>query len=334
MTINDRINAFKELGERISEMDDNTRERLHSEAAGRNPWFTARSIDLALEGIQHLLKDNLEAWALSYTFNGPGRRVGVVMAGNIPAVGFHDLLCVLVNGHTLVAKLSNKDRVLINFFVESLCAIKPEFQHQIRLVDQLKDIDAVIATGSDNTARYFEYYFSKYPHIIRKNRTSVAIIQGDETEADLDSLAVDIFSYYGLGCRNVSKLFVPKEYDLSTLLNHFEKYPDLIHHHKYRNNYDYYKSIYLVNKEPHLDNGVLLLKEDPSLVSPISVVFYEYYENVNQLDDRLNELEQKIQCTVSKNGSWPNSLLFGRAQFPGLRDYADGVDTMQFLAGL
>jgi hypothetical protein len=243
------------------------------------------------------------------------------MAGNIPLVGFHDLLCVLISGHRLSAKLSSQDSVLMRYVVEKLVAIEPRFKDYISFVERMNDADAVIATGSDNTARYFEYYFRNIPHIIRKNRSSCAILRGTETNEQLIALGKDVFSYFGLGCRNVSKLFVPKDYDFKRLLDLWQPYHDVFNHHKYVNNYDYNKSILLVNRTPHLDNGFVLITENKALVSPISVVYYEVGEPDPSSD--------KIQCVVSAE-----HVPFGKTQEPELTDYADRVDTLKFLTAL
>ncbi|MEM7110403.1 MAG: acyl-CoA reductase [Bacteroidota bacterium] len=329
------IKAFKILGERLHKITPETKNELLDDCCNSNPWFTKSSTEAALEGIITMLSQDLKAWVNTYNFSSPRPvNVGVVLAGNIPAVGFHDLLCVLVSGNNLMAKLSDKDNRLMRFLIEQLIAIEPKLKTRIKVVDKLETIDAVIATGSDNTARYFEYYFRKYPHIIRKNRTSVGILSGAENQMDFRELAKDIFLYFGLGCRNISKLYAPNGYDLTKILAAFEDYPKLIHHHKYRNNYDYNKSIYLVNKEPHLDNGVVLFKQDQSLVSPIAVVYYDFYSSNDELEQHLSTYRSKIQCIVSKEAEWPGSIPFGQAQAPGLTDYADGVDTMQFLSKL
>ncbi|MEM6360528.1 MAG: acyl-CoA reductase [Bacteroidota bacterium] len=334
MSNNEVIRAFEILRERLMQMDESSKSELVDKTYSLNPWFTPDSVLAALDGIIKMLSSDLNEWLSNYTFNPSQKRVGAVMAGNIPAVGFHDLLCVLVSGNKLVAKLSEKDSSLISYFLDQLIDIEPRLKERIDIVDRLADLDAVIATGSDNTARYFEYYFKNYPHIIRKNRTSVAILNGEETTSDFQHLGRDIFLYFGLGCRNVSKLYVPLAYDFSTMLATYEQYDHIISHHKYRNNYDYNKSIYLVNKEPHLDNGVLLLKQDNNLVSPISVLFYNFYSSQEELQKLLKADEHKIQCFVSQGGFWEDSIPLGQAQSPGLTDYADRVDTMEFLAKL
>lgn len=261
------------------------------------------------------------------------KNIGLVMAGNIPLVGFHDMLATLLSGHRLVAKPSSQDVYLIGYMIEHLIAIEPGFKDIIVLQETLKKVDAVIATGSDNTARYFEYYFRNIPHVIRKNRSSCAIMTGNETNEDLEALGVDVFSFFGLGCRNVSKLFIPAGYDITSLFQSWKKYEAVINHHKYANNYDYNKSILLVNRTPFYDNGFALVTESHDLVSPISVLFYESYEQQSDLNRMIGGAQSKIQCVVGTNGSL-TTVPFGKAQFPELDDYADGVDTMEFLAKL
>lgn len=329
-----RIAAFVELGKRINNLDKETAAELFIKARSNNSWFTEKSIKAALRGIgNYLQKEKLEQWTSKYPIRNQNKRVGIVMAGNIPLVGFHDLLAVIISGNQAHVKLSSQDTALMEFIIRELTDIMPQLAEQIVIKEQLKDIDAIIATGSDNTSRYFNYYFAKYPNIIRKNRTSCAILTGDESKEDLQNLAEDIFLYYGLGCRNVAKLFVPKGYDFDQFYKTIEDYKEVTHHHKYNNNYDYNRSIYLVNGEPHLDNGFLMLKEEKAMVSPISVVFYEQYESENELQNILELNSDKIQCIVSK-ADRPGSIPFGQAQHPELWDYADGVDTMKFLVTL
>jgi hypothetical protein len=250
------------------------------------------------------------------------------MAGNIPLVGFHDFLCGFLSGHTIFMKLSSKDEVLLRHLIEKLIEWEPEVAAQIHIADNLKNCDAYIATGSNNTARYFEQYFGKYPHIIRKNRTSVAILEGDETEDELYALAKDVFTFYGLGCRNVTQVCVPRGYDFATLQQVFQRYDEYILHHKYKNNYDYHYAIYLLNRVPHISNGSLLMVENELPFSAVSVLHYRYYDDMQAL---ARELEQRndIQTIVGR-GFTP----FGAAQVPSLSDYADGVDTMAFLCSL
>ena len=256
------------------------------------------------------------------------------MAGNIPLVGFHDLLCVLLSGHILLAKLSANDTVLMQWAMEQLISLEPRFADYLRPVPRLNAADAYIATGSDNTARYFDFYFGKKPNLIRRNRSSVAVLTGQESSSELARLGPDIFQYYGLGCRNVSKLYVPPGYDFVPLLDALQVCEGVLDHHKYQNNYDYNKSILLVNGTPHFDNGFLLVTPQSALVSPISVVHYGEYAHEIDLVDQLTDVAPRIQCLVSAGGRWAGSVPFGQAQQPGVADYADGVDTMEFLAEL
>ena len=328
MKLADRIDAFVELGRRLHTIEPGDKNNLYRQAGDRNPWFTQRQCDIALNGIlKFLVKDQLEQWVMGYNLSlAAPRKVGVVMAGNIPMVGFHDLLSVLISGHHLVAKLSSQDSVLMGFVAEQLLNIQPAFRDSITFAERMNDVGAVIATGSDNTSRYFEYYFRNIPHIIRKNRSSCAVIRGDETAEQLTTLGEDVFTYFGLGCRNVSKVFVPEGYDLTKILRVWDGYQDVFNHHKYANNYDYNKSILLVNRIHFLDNGFVLITENKGLVSPISVLYHEPYSGQPDL------ASDKIQCIASSTGWFPGSVAFGKTQEPGLSDYADGVDTLRFLS--
>jgi hypothetical protein len=257
------------------------------------------------------------------------------MAGNIPMVGLHDLICVLASGNHALIRLSSSDGILIPAVLKVLCNINPEFENKFSFVEgPLKNFDAIIATGSNNSSRYFDYYFGKYPHIIRKNRNGVAVLTGHETENDFKKLADDIFMYFGMGCRNVSKLYVPEGYNTEDIFQYFNDYSFLADLHKYRNNYDYQKSILLINRVKHLDNGFLLLKEDKSIMSPISVIHTETYHSAESLNHELQSKKDQIQCTVSTSRDIDSSIPPGRSQFPELWDYADGVDTLRFLLNL
>jgi hypothetical protein len=333
MDLKDRIAAFSELGKQLSGLSSEERFFLMDSASQKNSWFTNQSVQLALNGLQTFLNtEKLRQWTGEYKLSRAEPKViGIAMAGNIPLVGFHDFLSVLIAGHSIKAKLSSQDSVLLPFITDKLLAIEPSFKENIEFAEQLKQVDAVIATGSDNTSRYFEYYFRKIPHIIRKNRSSCAVILGEESEAELTPLGKDVFAYFGLGCRNVSKIFVPHEYDFKTLLDSWEMYSEIINHHKYVNNYDYQKSILLVNGVPFLDNGFLLVTEHAALVSPISVLFYENYKDQDDLHQKINLQKEKIQCIVSAKGWYEHSVPFGGAQYPELWDYADNVDTLKFL---
>jgi hypothetical protein len=305
-----------------------------------NPWFTPDWLDLALRGMASMLeRDTLQTWLRAYSQvpvpPEKERLIGLVLAGNIPLVGFHDILCVLAAGHRVLARPSSKDERLVKKVAELITEIDPRVGHRISLTeDYLKDMDAVIATGSDNSARYFEYYFRKIPHIIRKNRNGVAVLTGRESEEELAGLGTDIFSYFGLGCRNVTKLYVPADYDLKVLLAVLDRFAALGQHHKYANNVDYYRSIYLMNKEDFLDNGVLLLRQNKAIASPVGVVFYERYSEIGDVRRELEEHRDEIQCIVSVHPDLEGVVLPGTTQEPMPWDYADGVDTLRFLTEL
>nr|WP_314803276.1 acyl-CoA reductase [uncultured Capnocytophaga sp.] len=308
-------------------------ELILEEAERKNAWFDRENCLMTLHHWAGLLKkENLSQWLSSYSIeNIPQKRIALILAGNIPLVGFHDLLCTLLIGHTAIVKLSSNDKVLLPFLISELKNLTPIFEDKIIFTEEkLTDFDAVIATGSNNTARYFEYYFGKKPHIIRKNRNSVAILTGEETKEELELLGKDIFTYFGLGCRNVSKIFIPENYDFTNFFEAIYSFHSVMNHQKYINNYDYNKAVYLMNLEQLLENGFLLLKEDKHYASPIATLFYEKHTNISSLQERLTEDKELIQCIVS-NGSFPNSITFGQAQIPSLRDYADGIDTIAFL---
>ncbi len=335
MNLTARKNAFLSLKTSLENLEKDELADIFQRAASDNPWFTPDNVLFAFQGLLHYLDENtFNAWLNQYTEIKNPCKIGVVMAGNIPMVGVHDLICVLVSGHHLQVKLSSQDSFLMKFLITKLIQIAPEFAQKIEIVERLKDFDAVIATGSDNTARYFDYYFSKYPTIIRKNRTSVAVLHGEETTAQLAELGKDIFTYFGLGCRNITKLYVPENYGFSLFFEAIEPYKNIIHHHKYINNYDYNKSVFLVRTIPHLDNGFLMLLENESLFSSISVMHYEKYTDVAALTQKLGDAQEKLQCIVGDYQRFPSFIDFGRAQLPSMNDYADGIDTMKFLVNL
>ena len=332
-----RITAFVELGQLIKKLHSEEKEALFRRANNENSWFTETSMESALAGLVELLQpENLKQWLSAYIFpkENVAKRVGVLMAGNIPGVGFHDLMCVLISGNTAVIKLSSSDSFFTKWLIARLVEIEPRFEKHIQLEEMLKGMDAYIATGSDNSARYFNYYFGKYPSVIRANRTSVAILTGGESIEELEKLGMDIFLYFGLGCRNVSKIYLKDVEQLQQFLDVMERFNWVASSHKYVNNYDYNKSIYLVNREPHLDNGFLLLKESQELVSPIGVLYYEIYETQDELLKKLESVGSKIQCVVGNPALIPGVISFGKAQFPKPWDYADNVDTMKFLLEL
>ncbi|RYU93068.1 acyl-CoA reductase [Emticicia agri] len=336
MQLKDLILTFSQLGDFI--LDEKNTELLKqwsSASRNENAWFTEDNVKLALSNTAkyYLSKESLENFiaANHIETNISPKKVGIVMAGNIPVVGFHDLLCVVLSGNIALAKLSSSDSVLMRLLILKLYEINQELKELIQVADKLNIAEAMIATGSDNTAKHFEYYFAKVPHIIRKNRTSVAILTGEESRTELANLGNDIFQYFGLGCRNVSKLFVPKGYTFDKFYESIEYWSTIRIHHKYNNNYDYNKSVLLVNRIPHLDNGFLLLREDTALVSAISVCHFEYYDNETHLNQLIDGHKNKIQCIVSNEGRYENSFKFGEAQSPNLNDFADGVNTIQFL---
>jgi len=337
MNPSQRIAAFAKLGEEIRNLGQEELAELAWRAGNNNSWFTEESVAASLHAIEAMLSgEKLAKWARPYALSDSTtpKSIGLLMAGNIPAVGFHDLMCVLIAGHQAVVKLSSTDEVLMKFIINRLIAIEGGFAPLIRTQDMLKGMDAYIATGSDNSSRYFNYYFGKYPHIIRQNRTSVAVLTGDETAEDFVNLGKDIFRYFGLGCRNVSKIYVKSKDQLQSLLNALEVYSAVGNHHKYHNNYDYNKSIYLVNMEEHLDNGFLLMKESTELVSPIAVLYYQLYDTNEELELLLSTNSAKIQCVVGGAGIVKDTVPFGQAQEPELWEYADGIDTLQFLIDL
>jgi len=297
----------------------------------KNTWFTADNIKIALQGWGEALEEEkLIKWTQDLTIVSEPKTIGVVSAGNVPIVGLHDVISVLMSGHKLQVKLSKDDTDLMLMAMFLLKKFNVKWEENIQVTPmKLSGFDAVIATGSNNTARYFEEYFGSYPNIIRKNRTSVAILDGKETEDELEALADDIFIHFGLGCRNVSKVFMPKGYDLNNVIGALYKYKEAVNHNKYGNNYDYHKALYLMNGDDILENGFMLFKEEKELHSPLSVLFYEYYSDENAVREKLDGLIDEIQCVVSRE-----DIPFGKAQKPELWDYADGINTLKFLSEL
>jgi hypothetical protein len=343
------IAVFSRLGEQLQAISTGRvnpeTERVIEAASATNPWFTRESILASLGAIgQSLTQSNLERWIAPYRAkmnSGKEKKAGVINAGNIPAVGFHDFLSVLISGNIYEGKNSSDDAHLIPHIASLLKTIEPAFEERIFFVSKIASPDMVIATGSNNSARYFEYYFGKYPHIIRKNRNGVAVLTGSESSEELLKLADDVFQYFGLGCRNVSKLYLPQGYDLSRLFRTFEKYSNVLLHNRYMNNYTYQRVVMLMNKEKFLENGFVILKESTSLHSPVAVLHYEYYKDVKDVFEKLASIENEIQCiacsdeTRKKFSEGELSLIpLGQTQKPMLWDYADGVDTMEFLLGV
>ncbi len=356
MDLRQRIEAFVSLGKFLGQIAPKTIEKYTSDKNQENfeldteetikgvlqrtelenGWFTPESIKYALENWSTALSEkNILEWVSKYTIdNARPQTVAVIMAGNIPMVGFHDFLSVLITGNKVLVKLSSNDKVLLPFLADHLIQFNLEFKNLIEFTEgRLKNFDAIIATGSNNTARYFDYYFAKYPHIIRKNRNSVAVLNGNETEEELRFLADDIFQYFGLGCRNISKIYLPVNYDFDKFFNGIYSWKEIIYNNKYMNNYDYNKAVYLMDSFPLLDNEFLLLKEDQGFSSPIAVVFYERYNSLENLRTELQLQSENIQCVVSK-AAVPDAIAFGKAQKPDLWDYADSIDTIDFLLRL
>lgn len=336
--ITELINSLARLGGQLENPDNELRQLIETEHR-YNPWFTPQNVEHAIKSIGKSLNEaDLTAWLNQYDLNKSisSKKIGLILAGNIPLVGFHDVLCVLVTGNEALIKASSQDARLIKAVLNKLTDIDNRFAGQFNFVERLVDFDAVIATGSNNTSRYFDYYFGKVPNIIRKNRSSIAVLTGDESSEELYQLGHDIFDYFGLGCRNVSKLLFPRDYNISTFFEAIEPYNDIVNHNKYNNNYGYNKSIYLVGREQHLDNGFLLLKENDALTSPLAVVFYNYYDSLEDVEKLLSAENENIQCVVSKAPlNIKNQVVnLGQSQQPKLWDYADGVDTMDFLANL
>lgn len=351
MTKDDRIASFSELGQFLNQFSSPTPIRNASvklndsffdemqtiveRMVHHNGWFTLENVAFSIKQWSTLLTENqLQSWLNRYTLpETTVKKVGIIMAGNIPLVGFHDFLSVLITGNTALIKLSSHDNQLLPLLSNYLIAIAPEFEeHIVFSKEKLTDFEAIIATGSNNTARYFEHYFGKVPNIIRKNRNSVAILTGNETKAELHLLGEDIFRYFGLGCRSVSKILVPKGYDFDHFFKAIYDYNEIINNAKYANNYDYNKAVYLMSEYKLLDNGFLMLKEDQRYSSPIASLFYEIYENENDLNAVLNQDRNQLQCIVGNHKL--SNTPFGKTQYPTLIDYADGEDIIKFLINI
>lgn len=337
--LTERIDALVALGNYLEQGDQSLLDAIEL-SHQHNPWFTPHQTERALRslGSSMLNRYALQSWIAQYpvpqVIEQPVR-IGLVMAGNIPLVGFHDFLCVLVSGHHALIKLSEKDRYLLPAMLDKLTEWYPAMQNHWTFVDQLTDLGAVIATGSNNSARYFQAYFGKYPHIIRRNRHSAGVLTGGESQEQLQMLCDDMLSYFGLGCRNVSKLYLPTGYDIQPLMEALERFPEIRDHHRFRNNFDYQYALLLLNQEPHLTNNLVLFRESTSLMSPMATVHFEYYTNDDQLQGFLERDREELQCVVSGRPlpGW-DVVPFGQSQCPGLMDYADGVDVMAFLTEL
>ena len=349
MTLETKKSVFVALGKFLSQFSENNSikkpdvlhndlffdafEQLIELSQSHNGWYTPEQVYFSIQSwAAALTEEHLNEWLSNYKLNkNTTKSVALILAGNIPLVGFHDFLSVLLTGHSVKIKTSSNDQHLLPFLAKYIITVAPEFKDKITFVEgKLENFDAVIATGSNNTARYFEYYFKDKPSIIRKSRNSVVVLDGNETTEQLTALGEDIFRYFGLGCRNVSKLFVPKGYSFDAFFEAIFVYQDVIHYEKYANNYDYNKAVFLMSNFKLLDNGFLTLKEDSSHASPISSVFYETYDNLSELENRLENEKDNLQCIVSNN-LIAHSIDFGQTQHPKLWDYADNVDTILFL---
>jgi len=345
-----RISAFAQLGRALEQFSTKAAWPGHScgstedeydafdsalvHARVRNGWFTEEQVRFAAKGLSMMLDPrSLETWLANYpALNEPHalKIVGIIMAGNIPFVGFHDLLCVLLCGHRAKVKVASDDAGLTPALIQLLACFSPEMAAKVEMPNgKLGEVDAIIATGSDNTARYFEHYFGQLPRIVRKNRTSVAVLDGSESEAELAALGEDVFRYFGLGCRNVGKVLIPQDFDLDRLFGALFPWKEIINHNKYANNYDYNKAVWLLDRAPITENGFLILKEEKALNSPVAALYYERYADASAVQALLKEEEGRLQCVVG-HGHIP----FGEAQYPGPGEYADNVDTLEFLLGL
>jgi len=349
MNLHQRINAFSKLGAFLNQFAtvepikvetvehnatffDGFKHQLKL-AKEHNDWFTKKNLAFALQGwAESLTPKQLDLWLKTYNFNTVSpQKVAIIMAGNIPLVGFHDFISVLISGHDVLVKQSSNDKHILPYLAKYLEYVEPGFKGKITFTEgKLTDFDAVIATGSNNTARYFEFYFKNKPSIIRKNRNSVAVLSGNESEEQMLNLSEDIFRYYGLGCRNVSKLFLPKGYNFDAFFNAMFPWKDIINENKYANNYDYNKAVYLMSEFDMLENGFLMIKEDKSYSSPIATLFYEYYDTTDELKEKLKAEAEHIQCIVANNFI-NTEIPFGQTQKPKLWDYADNVDVIDFL---
>lgn len=322
---------WKDFSVGVTEQEYNELQVTINRQVSYNGWFVKENVRQSLSALgNQLTETNLTDWVSNYDAIASSKRVAVIMAGNIPLVGFHDFLCVLISGHSVVAKLSSDDSTLLPKLGEFLVQFVPELKERIVFSKgRIGDVDAVIATGSNNSLKYFEQYFGKYPHIFRKNRTSIAIIKGDESEEELELLGNDIFNYFGLGCRNVSHLLIPEDFDLNRFFGAIVSHGEVVNNNKYGNNYDYNKAVFLMNKAELLDNNFVLLRESEDLFSPLAMLHYQCYKDYSEVTDYIERHEGEIQVVVGKE-----HIPFGKAQSPGLSDYADGIDVMQWLCEL
>lgn len=337
MNLKQTIDALHKVGQVFGNENNIELQQTIDLAFNKNRWFDADNTKMALRyWSNQLTPEKLTEWIERENIieNASPKNIGVITAGNIPLVGLHDVVSVLLSGNYVKAKLSSDDEVLMKFFISELTKANPDVGKAVEVVEKIEGIDAVIATGSNNTARYFEYYFGKYPHIIRKNRNSIAVITGNETVETIKQIGNDILSYFGKGCRNITQLWLPKGYDLVAFLDQLQGFGEIVNHNKYANNYHYHKAILLMNIDEHLDTGYMLLKEDRKIYSPIGMINYTYYDNMGEVKEFLAQNAENIQCVVSESDSLPEAITAGETQNPNLWDYADGVNTVKFLQGL
>jgi len=339
MNFNQRLEVLLSLGNFIrGNIETDNFNQIFEQIYHKNNWFTAENVKKSLMHIAdyYLEEQKLNQWLCKYNlqYSSEAKTVGLTMAGNIPLVGFHDLLCCFISGNIAQIKLSHKDKVLLPFLINLIAEKFPEIKKYIVFVERLNKFDAIIATGSNQTASYFEYYFGKYPHIIRKNRNAVAILDGTESPGNLKLLSDDIFTYFGLGCRNVAKLFLPEKYNFDGFFKAIQHWQWLDNHYRYSNNYYYYKSIFLVNQTPHFDNNFLLVKEDKQFSPPPAMLFFEYYSDVEELKNELLTINDQLQVVVGERKYFPDAVSWGQSQYPELWDYSDNIDTLDFLITL
>ncbi len=333
--VKERIEALHVLRNELRDSPYGVPEEIAMLSYQQNQWFTLDNIRRSIHAIadRMLNREALTDWASQYDLSGSCKKIGIVMAGNIPAVGFHDLLACIIAGHRVIYKTSSKDDILIPYLIARLIDIQPAMSGMIEKVQQLRDFDAVIATGSDTAATHFAYYFRNHPHLIRHNRNSVAVLSGRESQAEIKLLGKDMFDYFGLGCRNVSKLYIPAGYTLADIFTGLTDFHHLIDHNAFKNNFDYTFALYTLAQIPFLTNNVFILKEDQALAGRIGTIHYEFYHDIEDVKSKLNSIEDNIQCISTNIEEWDNKhvVAFGQCQEPGLMDYADGVDVMHFL---
>ena len=351
--VDKRIQSLTRFGEAISLVlegynseSDTEFNRIINKSRSENPWFTEQNILMSLRNwVEALAEENVNIWTEKYIDELMSRRkelnIAVVNAGNIPFVGLHDLLSVLLSGNSYLGKNATGDSFLLPYITSILCLVEPSYKENIRFVSRLESMDAVIATGNNNSARYFKYYFGKYPHIIRKNRNGVGVLLGNESNEKLHELGNDIFDYFGLGCRNISKLYVPKGYNFNKFFEAIEEFKGMLNHNKYMNNFDYNNSVLLLKQIPFLQNGFLIIRKENQIASPVAVLHYEEYDDISGLKKNLLNTIEQLQCIVFEGNYLSDDFLlenirvdFGKTQKPALWDYADGVDTVDFLLGL